>query len=276
MAITTLDGAAAGALAPIPILKVSGSSPKAAGTLHSLFYGTGNPGAAQAPTPGINGAALTTYGGQIPFINPAAGNTYLYRLWANANTPGSLILCDRLWHNSGLNTSLTTLQNIVSPTWPSRCPPPSSLQTAAPDTNGNMIMVGIEVTTATTNVGAISNTTLSYTDESGNSGATATISSFPATATVGTFVPFQLASGDVGVRSIQGITLGTAYGGAISLVAYRMIAQVDIAVLGIGADKNFITGGGPRLYDSSVPFLLWMPANTTVPTITGGIQYTQG
>jgi hypothetical protein len=209
MAITTRDGVLAGSRPPEDFLKV-GTTMEAVGVQHSFFYTTGRPGAATAPSPGIAGAALTTYAGQIPFTNPVSGNTYIARLQASASVAGSLILYDRLWHNSGIAVTTTTSQTVNSATWPAR--------DANAATNGAGILVGIEVSTATTNAGAVTNTTMSYTDQDGNSGATATISSFPATAVAGTFVPFQLAAGDTGVRSIQSITLGTSYGaGAISV-----------------------------------------------------------
>jgi hypothetical protein len=50
------------------------------------------------------------------------------------------------------------------------------------------------------------------------------MASFPATAVAGTLVPFQLATGDRGVQSVQSVTLGTSYvAGAISLVLFRII-----------------------------------------------------
>lgn len=273
MSITTLDGIIAGMKPPEQFLKVTGTM-EAAGVFHSTFYNSGRPGAAAAPSPGINGAALTTYSGQIPFTNPVSGNTYLARLSCRASTAGTLLLCDRLWHNSGVVVTTTTLQGITTPTFPAR--------DQAGSTNGEGVMLGIEVSTATTNASAVTNTTLSYTDASGNTGNTATISSFPATAVAGTFVPFQLAAGDTGVRAITsasggGITLGTSYGaGAIHLVAYRVLASVECVAAGIGGAVDAVTSGFPRLYDNTVPFLLWLPSVTTATTMTGEIVYTQG
>lgn len=274
MAITTLDGVLAGSLAPTEFLKV-GAAMEAAGVLHSLFYTAGNPGAAVAPSPGINGAALTTYAGQLPFSNPASGNTYLGALDAMATLNGSLVVCDRLWHNSGIAVATLTAQAIVSPTWPSRCPPTSGLPTAAPTTDGHQILVGIEASTATTNAGVIANTTLNYTNSAGTAGRTGTIS-WPATAVAGTFVPFNLMAGDVGVRSVQGITLGTSYGGgAIHLVAFRKLMSMGM-LAAVAESKNAVTGGFPRLYDSTVPFLLWLPSAVTATTIQGAVTYSQG
>src|SRR3990167_7987623 len=101
MAITTLDGVLAGMVVPQPLLK-TGIAMEAVGKSHSHFYSVGSPGAAVAPTPGVNGAALTTYAGQIPFTNPVSGNSYLARCALTASQVCTLLVCDRLWHNSGL------------------------------------------------------------------------------------------------------------------------------------------------------------------------------
>lgn len=267
MAITTLDGIIAGMQPLQTFLKVGGTM-EAAGVMHSLFYTTGLPGAAAAPSPGINGAALTTYAGQIPFANPVSGNTYLTSYSGAATVIGTLLLVDRLWHNSGVAVATTTAQAITSPTWPAR------------DNNGATsgagVLVGIEASGATTNVGAVSNTTLNYTNSAGTDTRTGTLT-WPATAAAGTFVPFALAAGDVGVRSIQGVTLGTSYGGgAIHLVAYRVIARGSVIVAGGGFAQDAYALGMPRIYDDSVMSLLWLPSATTAATIQGSIGWSQG
>lgn len=268
MSITTVDGALAGMRPPEDFLKV-GATMEAAGVFYSPFYVSGRPGAAAAPAPGLNGAALTTYAGQIPFTNPGAGNSYLARLEASATVAGKLLLCDRLWHNSGYTVTTTTAQNTTHPGLPAR--------DANGATNGDGVMLGIEVSTATTNGSAVTNMTASYTDQSGNAGATATVASFPATATVGTFVPFQLAAGDTGVRSVQSLTLGTSLvAGAVHLVQYRILAALNIPVANVGAAVDALTGGFVRLYDNTVPFLLWLPSATTAVTVSGQMIVTQG
>ncbi len=267
MAITTLDGALAGFRPREELLKIS-TVAEAVGVLHSLFYATGRPGAAVAPSPGINGAALTSYAGQLPMPG-ASGDTHLAGLEACSTVAGRIVLIDRLWQNSGVAVATLTAQSITTPAWPARDVNGATL--------GDGVMVGIEVSTATTNVGAITNTTLSYTDEAGNVGNVGTMASFPATAVAGTFVPFQLAAGDKGIRAIASVTLGTSYvGGAIHLVAYRTIASIPIAAANIPAALDLVSLGMPRIYDSSVLSLLWCPAATTAATITGSILYTQG
>lgn len=268
MAITTVDGVIAGLLAPERYLKVGGTM-EAAGVLHSLAYTTGRPGAAVAPTPGLAGAALTTYGGQIPFTNPGSGNSYLARLSATSTLGGQLIVYDRLWHNSGFTVTTTTAQTVTSAAWPAR--------DSAGSTNGAGVMVGIEVSTATTNAGAIANMTMSYTNQSGTAGQTATMTSFPATAVAGTFVPFHLAAGDTGVRAIASLTLGTSLvTGTVHLVAYREIGDITVVAVANGGSQDAFGTGLVRLYDNTVPFLLWLPSATTAVTVQGSFTVTQG
>lgn len=203
MAITTVDGIVAGLQVPQTFFKV-GATMEAIGVMHSLFYTTGMPGAAAAPTPGLAGAALTTYAGQVPYTNPSSGNGYLAGVNVSATLVGTLYVCDRLWHNSGFTQTTTTAETVNSAAWPAR--------DKAGSTNGDGVMVGLEVSTATTNAGAITNTTMSYTDQGGTAGNTATITSFPATAVAGTFVPFTtdtvepVASGAVWIKGPLAVT----------------------------------------------------------------------
>lgn len=275
MTISTLDGVLAGFLPPQPLLKSAGT-PEGIGIPHSMFYATGNPSAAAAPTPGINGAALTSYAGQIPFTNPTGGNlSYLARVAATCTQAGTLLICDRLWHNSGISVTTTTAQSITFPGLPAR------------DRNGATSGVGvqlaIEVSAATTNAGAVTNMTASYTNSAGTSGQTATIPTtragggFPATSAAGTFIPFDLAAGDVGVQSVQSITLGTSLAtGTVHLVCYRLIASVPINLANAGEVFDAIRLGFPRMYDNSVPFLVFIPTAASSFTVQGDLTVSQG
>ena len=236
--------------------------------MFSPFYTAGIPGAAVAPSPGVDGAALTSYAGQIPFTNPGSGNSYLARFTGAATQAGTLLLCDRLWHNSGLSVTSTSSQSITQPTLPAR--------DANGGTNGAGVLVGMEVVTAT---GAGANVpTLTYTDQDGNTGATANPTfAYAASSAVGSFYPFSLAAGDTGVRSVTAFQNSVSMtSGSISLVAYRVLAQIDCATTN-GADAvDSITGGFPRLFDNTVPFILFLPSTTTSSLIQATITVAQG
>jgi hypothetical protein len=267
MAITTLDGAIAGMQYPRIFAKaVTGTM--VAGRPHSLFYLAGAPGAAVAPTPGLSGAALTTYAGQIPFSNPVTGNTYLARFQGQATIAGTLVLADRLWHNSGLVVTTTTAQTITSAAFPAR--------DVAGTINGNGVRIGLEVTTVT-GAGAAT-PTISYTDEGGTAGSTGAMEvAYAAASIAGTFYPFTLAAGDTGVRSIQTCTLGVSMtSGAVSLVAYRELARLELTSANIPNAIDSLTSGFPRLFNDTVPFIFFIPSTTITSNISGSVVYTQG
>lgn len=268
MAITTLDGALAGMQYPREFHK-SLTGTLVAGRPHSLAQMNGIPPAIAAPSAGIGGEVLTTLAGQIPFTNPGAGNTYLAKFLGQASQNGSLLLCDRLWQNSGIDVTSTGEQTFTS-----------SAQIPARDENGSNAGVGVyaalEVITA---VGAGTPTiTLKYTDQDGNPDATATnIVSVVASSILGTFYPIGLAAGDSGIQKAQSLTLSaTMNSGTVSLVLYRVIARLDLPLALSANSLDLLTSGFVRMYDNSVPFLVFIPSTTTTSTISGEIIWTQG
>jgi hypothetical protein len=268
MAITTRDALLAGMQPPNKFMKAA-TPTLVIGRPHSLFYIAGIPGAAVAPTPGVAGAALTTYSGQIPFTNPVSGNTHLARAYLQSNAAGSITIADRLWHNSGLSMTLTSAQTVNSVAWPAR----SSDGTV----NGKEVMIGIEITTAT---GAGAPTfTMSYTNQAGTAGRTGTgIQAGVASSAIGAFYAMGLQAGDTGVRSIQTFTLSATWtSGAMSLVAYRVLDMIpQVLSTAPPAAVDAITGSFARLYNDSVPFGLLLPLSTVSQNITGIIVFAQG
>lgn len=265
MAITTLDGVIAGMRPPEDFLKIGAAT--VAGRFYSPFYVAGRPGAAVAPSPGVAGAALTSYAGQIPWTNPVSGNSYLARFTGSCNVAGTLLVCDRLWHNSGLSSVLITSQTVNSVAWPAR--------DRDGTTNGENVLIGFEVSTV---MGVGTPTfTMGYTNSAGTAGRTITTAAQSATMAVGSFIPIQLAAGDTGVRSVQTWQLSaTMTSGAYHLVAYRVLARLDLPLANTGAAIDSITSGFVRMYDNTVPFLLWLPSVATAPTLTGQVIVTQG
>lgn len=267
MAITTLDGALAGMQYPRTFAKaVTGTM--VAGRPHSTFYLAGAPGAAVAPSPGLSGAALTTYAGQIPFTNPVSGNTYLARFQGQATIAGTLVLADRLWHNSGIVNATTTAQTVNSVAWPAR--------DVAGTTNGDGIRIGLEVSTATTT--GLATPTIVYTNQSNVGSKTGAMEiTYAINSVAGTFYPFTLAAGDTGVRSVQSVTLSVALAaGVVHLVAYRELARLELTGGNIPNAIDALTSGFPRLYDNTVPFIFFIPSTTTTSNISGSVVYTQG
>lgn len=267
MAITTLDGALAGMQWPRYFAKnVTGTM--VAGRPWSLWALGGNPGAGSFDTT-LAGVALTSHvNGQIPFTNPVSGNTYLARLQAGATIAGTLLLCDRLWHNGGFTITSNTAQTVNSATWPAR----DSLGL----TDGNGVLLGLEISGA---AGAAAPTiTVSYTNQAGTGSRTGTNSFATANSpAAGSFFPIGLQAGDTGVRSVQSLTLSVSWvSGTMNLVAYRVLAALELTGAFVPNAIDALTSGFPRLYDGSVPFFIFIPSTTTTSNISGQVVWTQG
>lgn len=268
MAITTLDGAIAGMQMPVPIIK-TGIATAAVGAMrgYTLWYAAGNPGAATANAVGVNGAAVSgTTAGALTRANPVSGNAHLARLTMSSSTVGNLWLIDRLWHNSGLSTTLTTAQAITPATLPARDRNAS--------TNGADVLAALEWS-ATGGAGTPT-CTLTYTNQSGTAGQSAVLTAVT-TPPVGTFEIFTLAAGDTGVRAPTSfIQTATRTSGTYHLVLFRVLAQMEVSLANVGSAMDVLTSGMPRIYDNSVLQLVWFPSATTATNFNGTYVETQG
>lgn len=212
----------------------------------------GHPGAWVLGTPGVNGAnfdcstgAGATVAGAHVVAAPASGNLYLTSLTIQNSVTEQMQLVDLLWYNTGLVVTTTTAQAVVPAGFPARDRNGS--------TNGEGVKVGLYALTALGNAAAVSNSTISYTDESGNAGAVGTFQAAvgyqaPATPVIGTFMPFTLAAGDRGVRTLASVTLATTYtSGTMSLIAYRPLMTLGTSVVNVPATITF-PAPGIRVY----------------------------
>jgi hypothetical protein len=215
----------------------------------------------------ITGATLAS--GQLPFTNPVAGNTYLARLQAMCTIPGTLMLCDRLWENSGISPIKATEQAFTG-----------SAQIPARDQNGANagvgVYAGVEVAVVT---GAGTPTlTVKYTNTLGTSGKTGTnVVATVATSIAGTFHFIGLAAGDLGVQKAESITLSATWTtGTIQVVLFRVLARLELTAANIPNAIDALTAGFPRLYDNTVPFLIFIPSTTTTSNVVGHAIWSQG
>jgi hypothetical protein len=269
MAIDSLDAGLAG-MRPPELFSKAASPTLVAGRPWTPFYAAGIPGPAAAPTPGLAGAALTSYAGQIPFPAAAAGlEAHLARLSAVSSAqPGVLLLCDRLWHNSGLLNNSTAAQNVNSVAWPARDKNGATL--------GEGVYIGLEL--SATGGGTSTTPSISYTNSAGVAGkAGALVDAYGASAAAGTFFRFGLAAGDVGVRSVQTETFGGTApgGGTYHLVAYKVLSMLELPQAGVPNALDLLTSGAPLMQDGTVPFLLFIPQTTTATMLTGTAVMTQ-
>mgnify|MGYP001589654512 FL=1 len=267
MAITTLDGAIAGARSPFFFLKNGITMAAVSGVRwHSHFY-VGN-GAGSAPGSGVNGGSHTApLAGCLDQPAAVGGqNVHLLRAAIRSGQAAAFVIADRLWTNSGLSTTLTTSQSITPVALPAR----SSDGT----TNGAGVQAAIEWS-ATGGAGT-PNATITYTDQGGTAGNSAVVGSV-ATPPVGTFELLPLASGDTGVRSIQSFQWrATHTSGTFHLVLYRPICSLFIPIANAESALDALTSGFPQLFDGTCPFLLQVPMGTTATTFNGQWVTTQG
>lgn len=267
MAITTLDGVISG-MQPPRFLTKGVSATLVAGRPHTWWPLAGVPGAGGYDAT-LNGAILTgnSVSGQIARTNPVSGNAYLARLSGLVGQTGTLILADRLWQNRLAST--TGAQSITSPTWPAR--------DNAGTTNGDGVLLGLEFSTANT-AGAPTVLPFTYTNQAGTGSRTANIiDAVTATTAIGSFLRYDLQAGDTGVRSVQSFNINTTAltSAVINAVAYRVLATLELTA-NIPAAIDALTSGFPRIFDGTVPFLIFIPTATTATTFSGSYVESQG
>lgn len=283
MALTTLQGVIDGLRPAEPLIKPgSGTSTTVPIFGETPWYNTGGwPGGAAVATPGMAGATLTSpVQGQIRLDDPGANETVIAMLRAvtRANTSGvinGLFLIDRLWHNSGIGMTLTTAQTVNSVAWPAR--------DINQSTDGRGVYIAAEVS-ATAGTGTPT-LLMSYTNSDGVSGRTGTnISATGASPSQGRFYQMGLQAGDVGVRSVQSITLSSTWtSGSIALVAFRPIAFIPVQVSLNNAPGRQVTVNdvlslaAPRVWAGSVLQTVHaVNGMTGSPSLSGLIRLSQG
>lgn len=269
MAIASLDDLIAGMYPAVQFIRTTGTM-KAAGLNHSLWYAAGTPGPAAAGSAGIGGEALTSaVAGQLPIPATVGGdNIHLARLEAmQTSAVGALAVCDRLWQNSGFTVTSTSAQSFGTPAAiPSR------------DADGTTAGLGVQLAMeVSTTLGSGTPTlTVTYTNSAGTGSRTGTIGPISTTSSAGTFYPMSMQSGDKGVRSVQSITSSaTMTSGVVHFVLYREIASLPLPSANLGADRDAVALGLPRLYDGSVPFLVVQATGTTSTVVDGSLVWAQ-
>lgn len=246
MAITTLTGVRDGLLPAVHTVK-EGATLSTQGVFVSSWYRTGYPAAATANTTGLTGAVITSGTNGVTFPDPVSGSTYLtavkkgYLTNPATATMMSTLLIDRLWHNSGIALNTVAAQTVNSPTWPAR------------DINGSTTGAGVYIGVEVSNTFGVSAATISiqYTNSNNVSGQSGGVQ-VTSLAGVGRFFFITLSAGDVGVRSIQTVTVSTSTTGTIHLVAYRPIALLDpSSTIDASIDEDALSLGMPQLWNGT-------------------------
>jgi hypothetical protein len=245
------------------VLKASATS-EGAGTWHSLWAVAGQPGAGSAAG-SVNGAIPTSAtAGAIPYTAPGGANdAYIGRFTAQGPTVGTLILYDRLWHNSALVGNVTTLQSFTQPA-------------LTRETSGQGVELWGEVYTAMGATGSVF--TATYTNQAGTGSRSASYT-MPANAlSVGQMFPFTLQAGDAGVQSVQSVQLSISTGtaGNFGLTLLKRHAELPLTAANVGAVLDFFGLGGGLLPDDACLALAVLCSTTSTGIIQAGLSIIEG
>ena len=243
----TLDGLAQALInpeCPKGIVK-SGTAPKGAGAWQSLWKAPGYPAAGANPpifTAGSGYIPLRTTTGAIGQTNPGGSNNkYVASFSSNATVAGQLIVYDRLWACSGINSTTVSAQTVTTP---------GTLTTGRDPYNGFDVEPWIEIYTIT---GATGSTwTLTGTDSTGTTGRTWTYV-HAAVPVAGQMYPMVPGTAVGGCRVATSLTIGTSTGtaGDVGITLLRRLGTVSVSVPNIEAAKDAFALGLPEVYDDA-------------------------
>lgn len=266
MAITTRDGliAAVAAAELTNFSKVSTTT--VAGFYYTLWRTAGRPGTG-ATLPTASGRTLSrTDAGALPIPAPS-GQSYLGAFAARAGTAGTLVLCDRLVETGSLSMAVITAQTVNSVALPARA-------TGLDDVELWLEIHTLGGTTASATV------TASYTNQAGASGRTATlVGGIPATGTpVQRSYQMTLQAGDLGVQSVQTVTLGTSTGtaGVLGVTLRRSLIAGMIPTANLGFTFGYPECDLAMIGDDAALELMWLPTTTSTGIVNGYVSIAQG
>lgn len=184
---------------------------------YSLWVNAANAGAVPT-TAAVPTQALA--GGMPEVPTATAGKLYISAITINSEEDGTYILCDRLSHQGGLSGTAVGEQT-------------TNLPTAALTryTDGVGVQAAVDITTA---VGVTARTfTLNYTNTAAAAGRTSIAADIGGTTfrEANRFIPAPLAASDVGLLSIEGLTLSASTGtaGVFGLTLYKPLLAVHVA-----------------------------------------------
>ena len=239
-----------------------------AGFYYQLFRrAAGMPAASTTAIPTTAGRTLDRTDPGAVYI-PSAGSNTLYLCAADVvgSSVGSLLICDRLVEYGGLVGNSTSTQSVSSVTLPTRAG------------TGVGCELWLEVYTALGST-ASATVTASYTNSAGTSGRTATlVGGIPASIPANRCMRFALQDGDVGVQSVQSVTLGTSTGtaGNFGLTIRRPIQYMPMQAANVLAVLGYAETGLPVIpTDACLEFLV-LASTTSTGIINGMLCIAQG
>lgn len=207
------------------------------------------------PTTAVNNLDASSAAALFDSI-PATGTPRLAQVEGSMSLPGVILLCDRLAHQGGLSGIVTTEQTTNLPVGP------STLRA----TDGTGVMAALEI------YGQIGNTATTISARYTNSASTANRAT-PAIHIGGTtdrdqgrFIWLPLQAGDIGVKSVEGVTLAatTATAGNFGVTLFRPLALFGAGTRGQNFLWDAMIGGCGNMPDVTgiFPLLIYFYAGT--------------
>jgi hypothetical protein len=230
----------------------------------SLWTYDGTPAGGAVPTSAAIPGRTTT--GALRFV-AATGGRDLHLIGASVTplTAGVYLLYDRLFHSGGLSGTSTADQTVQGST-------PSPALTRNTGGAGNIAWYEIytAIGTSTTTL------TMTYTDQDGNTGQTATIN-IGATGfrEVTRAQRIPLAAGDAGVRAVEKVklTASTGTAGDFGITIAQPLAWIPVGATGTAGWRDYTTGlpGIPVINPDACLALMFIPAAATATEVWGCI-----
>lgn len=269
MAISTFNGMRAKALSPYYRAQVNKTN-GANGFMQSLWAVANSiPATGVAPsTPAVPTNATAGSLGQ-----PDSTTSVLRAVgWSRYQAGGAstLLLCDRLSHQGGLSGTVTSEQT-------------TNFDTAAltRETSGVGVMMALEVYTA---VGTTATTVSARYTNSGNTGSR----NSPGRTFGGTnfreatqFLPLPLLGADLGVKSVQGVTVlaSTGTAGNFGITLFKpLMAWAVLSTIGMSNARNFVLDYAqkcPQIVNGCCPFFVIANRDTTIGSFAGSMLFTE-
>jgi hypothetical protein len=198
------------------------------------------------------GVVPTDDGAYGPLL-PAISNTaYISKIWYGSSVACTMILYDRLWA-AGAYAYNTDTSPSSQPDFDGRIP--------SADTG---LEIWAEAVTAFTGTPSVQ---VNYLDQGGNAGDTTAIACPVTTPPIGRMWRLPLASGDVGVYGIDGITRirgSVASGGTFNVSVMRPLAVMRVPVANFYGVLDYIQLGLPRIYATSCLWVCMLADSTAV------------
>jgi hypothetical protein len=228
----------------------------------------GYPAGGAVPTTAEIPTLSTT--GALTFTPPGGGREkFMVSTFVNPQIGGVYLLYDRLFHIGGLSGTSTADQTVQGS-------PASPALTRNTGGKGNIAWYEIYTTVGT----APATLTMTYTNQAGTGGKTASINIGQTNfREVSRAQRIPLAAGDTGIQAIEKIALSatTNLAGNFGITIAQPLAWIPVGASGIGGWRDYTTGltGIPVIDPNACLALAFIPIGITAPEIWAGSTFVE-